>query len=225
MLPTIKIENLFDSEEIDYLNRLILNVGAFDIDDGIYSESDTSSQHMANYIYWDYHKCSDIESILTPKLEKNLNLKMLVQDSHILESRSPYKIHTNFIQPDSGSSNFQGYDPAYIVIIPLDTYDSMTVCFNEWLEDSNDFEIFKNNCQGEQTLKMDPRFCAARLSHLHPRDLAYLTLQDTFSWTKGSMFAIDRRYIHCSDNFPKRKINQKRAIVLFTVNSNEKHQS
>ena len=76
MLPTIKIENLFDSEEIDYLNRLILNVGAFDIDDGIYSESDTSSQHMANYIYWDYHKCSDIESILTPKLEKNLNLKI-----------------------------------------------------------------------------------------------------------------------------------------------------
>jgi hypothetical protein len=225
MLPTIKIENLFDSDEIDHLNRLILNVGTLDIDDGIYSDSasGTPGQHMADYIYWDYHKCLDIESILTHKLEKNLNLKMLVQDSHILESCSPYKIHADFIQAHSGSGNFQGYDPAYTIIIPMDTYDSMTVCFNEWLEDCNDFEIFKKNYQGEKTLKIDPKFCAARLSHLHPLDLAYLSIQNTFSWTKGSMFAMDRRYIHCSDNFPKRKINQKRAIVLFTVKNNEEN--
>ena len=217
MLPTVKIENLFGSDEIDHLNQLILNAGTSSIDNGIYSELDKSSQRIANYIHWDYHKCSHIESILTPRLEKSLNLKILVPDSHILESDIPYKIHTDFIHENHGSNSFQDHSPAYTIIIPMDTYDSITVCFNEWLEDSNDFEIFKKNYQGEKTLKIDPKFCAARLSHLHPLDLTYLSIHETFSWAKGSMFAMDRRYFHCSDNFPKRKLNQKRAIVLWTV--------
>jgi hypothetical protein len=217
MLPTIKIENLFESQEIDHLNQLILNVGKSSIDDGIYSESDKTSRRMANYIHWDYHECSEIESILTTRLEKSLNQKMLVPDAHILESYIPYKIHTDFIHDDRGPDGFRARDPAYTIIIPMDTYDSITVCFNEWLEYSNDFEIFKKNYQGEKTLKIDPKFCAARLSHLHPMDLAYLSIHETFSWTKGSMFAMDRRYFHCSDNFSKHKLNQKRAIVLWTV--------
>jgi hypothetical protein len=219
MLPTIKIENLFNADEINTLDRLILNAGSSSIDNGVYSDADTPipGQRVANYIHWDYHKCADIESILTPRLEKILCLKMLVPDAHILESDIPYKIHTDVLHLDQGYRHFKDHDPAYTIIIPLDTYDSITVCFNEWLEDSNDFEIFKKNYQGEKTLKIDPKFCAARLSHIHPLDLAYLSIHETFSWTKGSMFAMDRRYFHCSDNFLKRKINQKRAIVLWTV--------
>jgi hypothetical protein len=66
-------------------------------------------------------------------------------------------------------------------------------------------------------LKMDPKFCAGRLSHLHPHDMKYLSLHDTFTWNKGSVFAMDRRYFHCSDNYHRRGLNQKRAIVLWTL--------
>lgn len=216
ILPTINVENIFAPDELQTVDRLISTIGQFKIDNSNeYNDSGKNGkfagQTIANHIYWDYHREPEIESILTPKLEKLLDKKLIVTDAHLLESKIPYQIHTDFLHND------HGLRPEYTILIPLDTYDSITVCFNEWSEESNDFEIFKQNYQGEKILKLDPKFCIQRLTHIHPHDLKYLTLHDTFAWNQGSVFAMDRRYFHCSDNFSRRALSQKRAIVLWTL--------
>lgn len=216
LLPTINNANIFDLDELDIVDQLILKIGKFYVDDTTkYPDSGNHGRHsgqvVSNNIAWDYHAHAEIESILTPKLESLLQKKLIVTDAHILESKIPYQIHTDYIH------NNHGFNPEYTILIPLDTYDSITVCFNEWADDYNDFEIFKQKYQGDIKLKMDPKFCANRLSHLHPHDLKYLSLHDTFIWNKGSVFAMDRRYFHCSDNYHRRGLNQKRAIVLWTL--------
>lgn len=216
LLPTINNANIFDSDELDIVDQLILKIGKFYVDDtNKYPDSGKNGRHLgqvvSNNIVWDYHAHAEIESILTPKLESLLQKKLIVTNAHILESKIPYPIHTDYIH------NNHGLTPEYTILIPLDTYDSITVCFNEWAEDYNDFEIFKQNYQSDIKLKMDPKFCAGRLSHLHPHDMKYLSLHDTFTWNKGSVFAMDRRYFHCSDNYHRRGLNQKRAIVLWTL--------
>ena len=216
LLPTHAIDNLFSSDEIDTVNQLITNLGDTYVDRAsYYSDSGNqgrySQKNIANYVNWQYDKQPEIAAILTPKIEQVLQRKLIVTEAHILEANLPYLIHTDVLH------NNQGLTPEYTIIIPFDTYDSMTVCFNEWCEDTNDFELFKQNYQDEKKLKIDPKFCANRLSHLHPKDLMYLTLHKTFDWNKGSMFAMDRRYFHCSDNFPKRGIAQKRGIVMWTL--------
>jgi hypothetical protein len=215
VLPTHNVANLFTSNEMDEVDQLIKAIGKYGIDDGSYLDSGNNGKHagkvIASNIHWNYHSHPEIEKILTPKIENLIQKKLLVTDAHILEAKIPYLIHTDVIH------NNRGLAPEYTIIIPLDTYDSITVCFNEWAEEYNDFEIFKQQYQGEKKLKIDARFCAERLSHLHPKDLVYLSVHDTFAWNKGSMFAMDRRYFHCSDNFPRRGLAQKRAIVLWTL--------
>jgi len=215
LLPTYNAQSIFTSEEIDTVDQYIQKNGNHLIDYGRYSDSGDLGRHagkiISNDIHWDYHSFPEVEKILTPKLENLLQKKLIVPNAHILEAKIPYLIHSDIIHKN------QGFQPEYTILIPLDTYDSITVCFNEWSEESNDFELFKKNYSGEKKLRMDPRFCAGRLSHLHPKDLMYLTLHDTFAWNKGSVFAMDRRYFHCSDNFPKQGLAQKRAIVLWTA--------
>ena len=217
ILPTHNVQNLFTTEEIDVVNQYVVSNGQYNIDDtDSYPDSGrngkNAGQIIATKLHWNYHQHPEVEKILTPKLEHVLQKKLVVNESHILESKIPYLIHNDFIH-----HNNQGFNPEYTILIPLDTYNSITVCFNEWAENYNDIEIFKQNYSGETKLKMDPKFCANRLSHLHPMDLKYLTLHDTFAWNKGSVFAMDRRYFHCSDNFSKRGLVQKRAIVMWTL--------
>ena len=219
LLPTVNIENVFTSDELKTVDQYAQKIGRVQIhDSGGYPDSGRHGKHagrvISNNIYWDYHQCPEIEKILTKKLEHLLQRKLIVADARILESKIPYLIHTDLINV---LCEDQGFNPEYTVLIPLDTYDSISVCFNEWAENYTDFEIFKQNYSGEMKLRIDSNFCASRLSHLHPKDLMYLTLRDTFAWNKGSVFAMDRRYFHCSDNFPKRGLVEKRAIVLFTL--------
>lgn len=215
LLPTFNAESIFTSEEIDTVDQYIQKNGNHVIDYGRYDDSGDQGRHtgkiIANDIHWDYHSSPEVEKILTPKLENLLQKKLIVPNAHILEAKIPYLIHSDILHKN------QGFVPEYTILIPLDTYDSVTVCFNEWSEEANDFELFKQNYSGEKKLRIDSKFCASRLSHLHPKDLAYLTLHDTFAWNKGSVFAMDRRYFHCSDNFSKRGLAQKRAIVLWTA--------
>ena len=214
-LPTFNVRNLFTSEEIDTVNELILKAGKSMTDDSSnYPDQGKNGRYagkiVANNLSWDYHDHPEIENILTIKLEILLQKKITVTTSHILESKLPYLLHTDFVHDN------QGLEPEYTIIIPLDTYDSITVCFNEWAIGHNDFEIFKNQYQGEKKLKIDTQFCVERLSHIHPKDLQYLSIHDTFEWNKGSVFVMDRRYFHCSDNFLKRGLKEKRGIVLWT---------
>lgn len=216
LLPTYKVEDVFSSEELTQVHLLVKQYGKkIDGDSGTYFDSGKNGRNedkvIANNILWDYHECKPIEDILTNKIEQIIGKRLIVTEAHILMSKIPYLIHTDFIHENKGLT------PDYTILIPLETYNSYTICFNEWVEECNDFEIYKQNYKGEPKLRIDPKYCAERLSHLHPNDLKYLTIHETFKWNKGSVFCMDRRYFHCSDNYKKHGIDGKNAIILWTL--------
>jgi len=217
LLPTITRTDLFSSSELNQAVELIKQIATEYHDTGTdYVDSGNNGRHakrlIATKYRWQYHDLltREISDILTPVIERVINKKIQVSEAHILESEIPYLLHTDLLHKNNKST------PEYTIIIPLDNYDSYTVCFNEYSTNSNDFEEYKKNYTGELKLKIDPFFCAERLNHIYPKDLLYLSLHAAFKWNKGSMFAIDRRYYHCSDNYLKRDMLSKQAIILRT---------
>jgi len=201
LLDSIKKHSLFNDQDINRLESSIADIC-------------TVSEHVAdgkmyNKAYrWDFYSkdAEDIKKIIEPNLPANAT----VTQSHILESFHPYELHTDVNHTGDTSSS------QYTVIIPLDDYNSQTFVFNEYNSGTNEFEDFKAQYTGELKLRI-PRDLVLTLTHLHPKDLMYLSLKETFHWDKGSMFAFDRKYYHCSDNYIRAGETSKRAILLWTV--------
>ena len=215
MLPTFVIEKFLTGDEINHLVSLIkLKADKTFEDTSTYFDSGVNGKYsgkiVSNNYNWDYHNTPEIEKILTAKIEQAIGKKLKVVNAHILESLVPYQLHTDVIYQE------QQPNPEYTLLIPVDNFASHTVVFNESWNHSNDFEDYKKQYTGKTKLQLDPKFCAEYLSHLHPADLRYLTLQTVFPWKQGSLLAFDRRHFHCSDNYSKRGTTGKIAIILRT---------
>lgn len=201
LLESIQKNNLFSADTVQCLDDCIMDVcttSEYVADGKIYNRT-----HKWNY-YDDANKC--IREILDPHLPEGAT----INQSHILESLYPFELHSDVSHSGDTST------PQYTVIIPLDDYKSQTFVFNEYNESSNNFEDYKTEYTGELKLRI-PKETVLTLTHLHPKDLMYLSIKETFEWTKGSLFAFDRKYYHCSDNYLKAGEKSKRAILLWTV--------
>jgi hypothetical protein len=210
LLPTIQVKNFLSPEECQHIHELLITCGKpklYSLPDKHGADAVVSEQYR-----WFYHaddSTKEIRDILDPKFEQVFGEKIDIPvDSHMLDSKIPLLIHADIAD----------YECWYNLIIPLYNYDSCTVIFNEWVEnsvDSRSFELFKEQYTGDLSLKIDPKFCVERLSHLHPKDVKYLTLKETFEWKQGSLCAFDRRYFHCSDNFTKRGLKNKIGLIMW----------
>ena len=212
LLHSKTVENFLSDSEIEKIQNLILDVS---INDEYYQTVGGTDKLVAQYNIWNYNadNAKGIRDILDTKFNKIFNNKSIILNSHILNAHYPYQLHSDYVHTDI-KNNITEYRPGYTFIIPLETYDSRTYIFNEYLEKTNEFSVFKEHYQGELSLRLD-KSDAKRLSHIHPTELFYLTLKEVFYWNKGSLHAFDRRYIHCSDNFLKTKHQIKRGLILW----------
>jgi len=208
LLESKQIENFLTAEEVKEVTRLIESHSTVSIMSGDYGAQTTGPLISKNY-NWEYHDSAtaEIRAILDPKFEQVFGRTLRVQKSHILEATIPFMLHGDYQHP----GNEPGMIPEYTIIIPLGDYDSSTVVFNEWIEHTNDFKEYRKQFTERPKLKLDPKFCLDKLSHLDSSDLFYLTLKEVFPWTNGSMLAMDRRYFHSSSN-----TGNKRGIVMWT---------
>lgn len=206
LLKSIHVEQFLNSNEVDHLDQMIASCSRLNADIGDIYGDRYFNQQIADVYSWDYASdtAAGIRELLNPKFFKIFNQQPQFRISQILDSKIPYVVHTDY-----------GINPEYTFIIPLADYNANTVIFNESFVGSNKIDDFKKTYTGEVKLKMDPKFCADHLSHIHPKDLLYLTLKELFPWRKGSFFAFDRRLFHCSDNFLKRNIPCKRGIIMW----------
>ena len=181
--------------------------------------------HTANYWHFDFYcKFSEngirIQEILLPKLQQLFHKDIYVDDCHILESFYPYEIHTDAVDngKDYTIQSMNGYKSAWTFIIPLDNYNSNTIIFNQesleikgptrWIEEKNPPIL---NSIDEETYKK-------YLTHaVDPYQYKYLSIEEIFSWKKGSLSATSRGKFHCSDYFLDNGITEKRAIVMWTT--------
>ena len=200
LLDSIHKHNVFTKSEIKDLENNIYDVSTT-------NEFILNGKKYNNKYGWNFYDSNThyIRNIIEKHLPKNSK----VTASHILESVIPFEIHNDINH--TGDIN----KSQYTIIIPLENYNSQTFVFNEYSNKTNEFDDFKMKYKGKPKLRMSKE-TVLKLTHCHPKDLLYLTLKETFDWTQGSIFAFDRKYYHCSDNYLAAGETFKRAILLRT---------
>lgn len=131
-----------------------------------------------------------------------------------LVTRNPYSIHT-----DKWSGGDDGKGLAYVV--PLWTVprspsaNTKTIVFNEEFLDTDRFDDF---VASQPEVKIPD---AASVWHEVPGDIdraqcKYLSVALAAEWHLGSVIYWHRTQLHCSDDFPKKGIEEKSALVIFS---------
>jgi len=175
----------------------------------------------ANYHWFKFYEepGRTVREIILPKLQSIFHTDIYIDDCHILESFYPYIAHTDGgAEDDNGKKQFiNGYGPAWTLIIPLDTYISNTIIFNQ---SSNDCKVPRGWIEKYNPPvlnSIDDKVYDEYLADAVDKDLArYLSIEEIFPWKKGSLSATSRCKFHCSDYFINRGISCKRAIVMWT---------
>ena len=157
---------------------------------------------------------SHLVDIIQPKLEKHLGKGLYASHIHVLDSYVPYGIHSDSEQPNIALAPH----PAWTLIIPFNDYPSKTYQFHQRSSHKDPWSWIKS----EGIVPLEDY----SISHeVWEKDFSpltgynvfkYLTVESTFEWKKGAMFAADRFRFHCSDNYYNHGIKNKKAIILWT---------
>lgn len=212
LLPTKIFSDVITLDELKELEILIKSfndVRKYSHDKGKYI-----NQHIASFHKFPYYKpeSAKIRQIVEPIFLKTLGKIPLIDNCHILDAHLPYLLHTDLIT----INRVPGTTPEYSMLLPLQTTECKTILFNEYSLTDIEFEPYVQAFKGKPEFKLDKNFCDKYLSHLHPSDLKYLSLQTVFDWVAGSMIMFDPRYFHCSSNFLKQGYDNKQAVLLWS---------
>lgn len=139
---------------------------------------------------------------------------------HILNAFKPYGIHTDSLddEHDAGTHSLpDGYRFGWTFLIPLADFDTNTIIFNEgsdkmkvstkWIE--------KENRTPQNVIDDETR--EQYLSHQGKDIVDYFSIERVFPWKKGTLLAMDRSSFHCSDNFIKKNVLEKRALIGWSL--------
>lgn len=206
------IANFLTDQELDTIENSVASQRS---DRTVFDDRDSRSGHHAETwsFFLNFPQYQAVADILVPKFQQEFGSDISLDISHILNAHRPYGVHTDVMSGD--------YDPqgarqaAWTFIIPLADYDSHTLVFAqghdviktvpEWVAKTNPPAYPVNETMREQYL-----------THVDRVDLQYLTVESIFPWRRGHLFAAARSRFHTSDDFPRRGIATKRAIVIWS---------
>jgi hypothetical protein len=215
MFDTRVIPDFLSDSELDLIDSLTLQHGARTE----VGSADNPELHHSLILsfFLDWPEFVKIRDILIPKLQQEFGVGIALDNStHILESYSPYGIHSDVM-----TAGFELDDPreaAWTFIIPLADYDSHTLVFDQgFSEYKHPQQAIDAGALLPHGKLLDPELHDRYLSHCNPEHLRYLTVETVFKWRKGWLFAMDRKRFHVSDNYPKNGLAQKRGIVCWST--------
>jgi hypothetical protein len=207
------IPDFLTPDEISAIERIVEHHRT---DQTTFVDGDHESGHNAvthSFFLW-MPQYRGIADILIPRLKQHFGSQLKLSTAHILNAYVPYGIHTDVM---SGGFDPAGPDlAAWTFIIPLDTYASNTVVFEQHHETIKTLDVWVAETNPEPHA-IDDEFHQRYLSHTDRLDLRWLTPESVFPWRKGDLFAADRRKFHVSDNFPAAGLDCKRAIVIWST--------
>ena len=207
LLPSILKENFLSSDEVDFIETFInQHHNTYD---------DIAENTLYSYYYtWPYYNkdYKTVREIFDSKIKNLFDINLIVDHSHILDSKKPYTVHTDFYQHRS----FPILSPAYTFIIPLDDYNSNTIVFEQYSELKEFAEYLTDTNASKVSNPLTTEFVDKYISHFPKEVLPYLSLKEVFNWKKGSLHACDRRYFHSSDNYVKNNLTGKKAFIFWT---------
>ena len=210
MLPSIIQDNFLDNDLLDSIAQTVLSAN------NIYHDLQSDKQLYSYYYTWKFYDSNfcNIHDLLLPLFQECSKLKLIVDHSHILDSCIPYGVHTDYYQ----NRMLKTVDPAYTIIIPLNTCPTHTIAFNQ----SSEIKSFNEYYSTEhpeiisENLRTSKEIRQQYLSHVSDEILDYLTIKEIFAWKKGSAYFCDRKYFHCSDNYIAQGLTNKRALIFWT---------
>ncbi len=226
-INTLTIENFLSDSEIQEIEEMYKNGEAsLKIDDVPEIPPEMNLDRTANYWHFDIYNNLRLNEILLLKLKKIFHKDLYVDDCHILESFYPYVVHTDAVAFDESINGHQdgtvqantGYTSGWTFIIPLDTYNSHTIIFDQ------EVPLIKVPCTWIQ--KENPPILDSISDDIYEKYLKraisreearYLSIEEIFPWKKGSLSATSRGKFHCSDDFIGNGLKSKRAIVMWTT--------
>jgi hypothetical protein len=212
-LSTINNHEVMTDEEIVILEKDFSTIDKFnDLNNGVLTSTLQMFIRDNNYVL------DSAKEIFEMKMEQHFGSELFINQAHVLTSYIPYNIHTDARGGFGVPSDT--YQAAWTFIIPLDTYDSSTILFeqeaDEGEENWDDEDLIEK--YGWQLHDEDPILFENYLKGIEPleRTRTY-SVESIFKWKKGTMFAASRKKFHTSDNFLLRGITEKRAIVMWTT--------
>jgi len=207
------IPNFLSDQELETIERIVEQNRT---EKNTYRDTTHSSGHNAVthgfFLWMDQYR--EIRNILEPRLRKHFGETLKLPTTHILNAYVPYGIHTDVV---SGGFDPEGPDDAaWTFIIPLDTYNSNTIVFEQQHDTIKTMDKWTEAVNPEPH-EIDDEFHQKYLTHVDRLDLRYLTPEAVFPWRRGDLFAASRRKFHTSDNFPSHGLECKRAIVIWST--------
>lgn len=215
-MKTTVIENFMSDEELLEIEKTF----RYHYDTKVWIEG-TENEMQAHSHYWypgpSYSKklCSFIDNKIQLLFPNNT-----CDNWHILNAFKPYGIHTDSLddEHDAGTHSLPtGYKFGWTFLIPLADFDTHTIIFNEssdkmkvstrWIE--------KENRMPQCIISDDIH--EKYLTHQCKSIVDYFSIETIFPWKKGTLLAMPRSSFHCSDNFIKKNILEKRAIVGWSL--------
>ena len=209
LLPTINHDNFLSNDEITYI------VNKVKVPDVRYD--DIQNDKLTSYYYpWKFYskEHKDLRDIFEPRIKDISGLDLVIDHCHILHSKQPYKLHTDYAQ----NKMFKKLKPAYTFIIPLETVNTNTVVFNQTstIKDFDKYVAEEHPPTIPLADRISQEFIDTYLSHIQPSAFEYLTYREMFKWKKGSINMCDRQFFHTSDNYMKNGLSEKSAFIFWT---------
>lgn len=212
-IDTRTLPNFISDQEVEfvksYMNRTDIDFMRYD---DYHPKTGNYVCYTKNLFLYDQHRV--LGNLLLPKLAQEFGPRLRVQSAHVLYSSEPYGIHSDVLS--GNREQHEDKTPSWTFIIPLDTYDSTTVVFeqispeiktvSEWVAATNPPKL--DVITEEEIEKY--------FTHVPRSDLEYLSIESTFKWTKGTLFAASRSKFHTSDNYIKNGVSGKEAIIIWT---------
>jgi hypothetical protein len=206
-MPTAQhIDNVFTSEDLSLILKILTKIPN--------QKHNQSGMHTTNGFTEKDPIYSIIKKAVIDPINQRLDRPMgKLTTGMQLITKNPLKIHTDF--NDKGDS---GYGTAFLIPLYQDTKTtnkSYTIIFDQcWKKTQNINDYIATNPE-------KPKHNADYIWEDHcdhnPREwMEYLSVKLMAPWEPGSVITWDRQLFHTSDNFLKKGIFEKSALVLFT---------
>lgn len=214
VVPTRIIDNFFTDEEIDFMKSFIDN-----FPERNYGHTGTEPTLPAGsierriFVFNDVPEYEIVNDLISDRIKEHFHPQIIVGSAHILTAYFPYRAHGDAIFGEYGWNN-DTY-AAWTLIIPLDDYDSNTILFNEV---SYKTKLVPEYIKDREPIdSIDKETFDKYFSLECEENLRYLSIDQVYKWEKARCFAASRYKFQGSDNFLKKNVPYKQALICWTA--------
>jgi SAM-dependent methyltransferase len=223
-LQTQVIPNFFNNSELFQIEKIfrqnsdtIIHIEKMGVELGN-EQGRTNPEARAHYWYPGPSSEGKIAKILSDKLSQYFSREIVCRDWHILNSFQPYDVHSDALDLDNTGTHLpEGWEYAYTFLIPLETYDTNTIIFDQESYNHKGGHNWIKFDEPELLDEIDDDTYEKYLTHCERDIIKRLSIEKIYNWKKGDLLVASRHALHASDNYLNNYILEKRALVGWSI--------